>query len=180
MSTTQQTQQRMQDSRQDLQAADGLKRIRETVKKTPTCFFTTALEFGDSGGARPMSVLQVDDQGRLWFLSASDSHHNAEITANPLVTLYFQGSEHADFLQLKGRARILVDRAKINELWSPLFKPWFNDGVDDPRITLIEVTPTDGYYWDNKHGNLVAGIKMLLGAALGKPIDDAVHGRVRI
>jgi hypothetical protein len=60
-------------------------------------------------------------------------------------------------------ARRMQQRMKIEELWSPLIKTWFTEGVDDPRITVIKVTPTEGYYWDNKHGSAVAGVKMLIG-----------------
>jgi len=42
------------------------------------------------------------------------------------------------------------------------------------------VEPTDGYYWDNKHGNTIAGIKMLLGAATGKTLDDSIEGTVKV
>jgi general stress protein 26 len=42
---------------------------------------------------------------------------------------------------------------------------WFTEGEDDPRITVIKVSPTQGYYWDNKHGNAVAFVKQLVGAA---------------
>ena len=48
----------------------------------------------------------------------------------------------------------------------------------DPRITVIRVTPTDGYYWDTKHGNAVAGVKMLIGAAIGKTLDDSIEGEL--
>ena len=149
-----------EDTRQIIQTAEAIKRIHETVEKTASCFFCTAFRIGDSVGARPMSVRKVDDRGHLWFLSASDSHKNAEIAADPSVTLYFQGSEHSDFLQLRGPASISLDKARIRALWQPAFKTWFAHGIDDPRITAIEVAPASGYYWDIKHGNAVAGIKM--------------------
>ena len=59
-----------------------------------------------------------------------------------------------------------------------MLKTWFTEGVDDPRITVIQVAPKGGYYWDNKHGNAVAGVKMLIGAAIGKTLDDSIEGRV--
>ena len=37
---------------------------------------------------RPMAVQQVDDQGRLWFLSASDSHQNTDLGRDPAVQLW--------------------------------------------------------------------------------------------
>lgn len=51
--------------------------------------------------------------------------------------------------------------------------------MNDPRITALKVTPTNGYYWGTKHGNLVAGIKMLAGAVLHKTIDDSVEENLK-
>jgi general stress protein 26 len=122
----------------------------------------------------------VDDAGDLWFLSASDSHLNQELEIDPSVKLFFQGSPHSDFLALTGLAAVFVDRARIKALWEPLFKTWFTGGLDDPRITVIKVTPASGYYWDTKHGNFVAGVKMLIGAAIGKTLDDSIEGTLRV
>ena len=48
----------------------------------------------------------------------------------------------------------------------------------DPRITVIRVTPNEGYYWTTKHGKAVAGVKMLVGAAIGKTLNDSIEGRL--
>ena len=165
---------------EDLRAQDAVKKIRELVKKAQTCFFCTAVPTTDTQAARPMNVRDVDDAGDLWFLSASDSHTNEQVARDPTVQLYLQGSPHSDFLHLAGRATISTDRAKIKELWEPVLKTWFTEGLDDPRITVIRVRPTGGYYWDTKHGNVVAGIKMLVGAAIGKTLDDSIEGKLRV
>ena len=167
-----------EDNMKDLAGQEVTERIRSVVKKTQTCFFCTAGAHGPSEGTRPMNVRQVDDAGHLWFLSADDSHKNLELADDPTVSLFFQGSEHSDFLHLEGRARISRDRAKLEELWEPMLKAWFTGGIDDPRVTVIEVTPTRGYYWDNKHGNMVAGAKILIGAVVGKTLDDSIEGRL--
>ena len=167
-----------EDNREDLIGKDAVERIREVVKKTASCFFCTAVSTGGSGATRPMAVQDVDDAGTLWFLSASDSHKNRELEQEPSVRLFFQGSEHADFLTLTGTATVSRDRKKIKNLWKPVLKVWFTEGEDDPRITVIRVTPSGGYYWDNKHGSAVAGIKMLIGAAIGKTLDDSIEGEL--
>lgn len=169
-----------EDNHEDLQAQQAVSKIREIVKKAQNCFFCTAVPTGESNAARPMNVRQVDDQGNLWFLSANDSHTNQQLALDASVKLYFQGSAHSDFLQLEGRATVSTDRAKIKELWEPIIKTWFTEGEGDPRITVIKVTPTDGYYWDTKHGNLVAGVKMLIGAAIGKTLDDSIEGTLQV
>src|SRR5688572_20598114 len=102
---------------EDLRGGDAVKQIKTVVKQSDNCFFCTAVGVGESGGVRPMNVRKLDDDGTLWFLSACDSHKNAELARDPLVRLYFQGSAHSDFLHLSGRATISTDKAKIKELW---------------------------------------------------------------
>lgn len=166
-------------NRADLQGHKAVAKVRELVKQNATCFFCTGVALGDSGASRPMSVQDVDDAGSLWFLSAIDSHKNAELRADPEVTLYFQASPHSGFMRIDGRARISRDQERIDALWESIDKTWFTEGKDDPRITVIEVRPSGGYYWDTKHGVVVAGAKMLLGAALGKTLDDSVEGTLQ-
>lgn len=165
-------------NRADLQGQQAIDRIKEMAEEQ-NCFFCTNIKSGDSSGARPMNVLQVDANGNLWFLSAHDSFKNQQLQDDPEVKLYFQGSAHSDFLELHGYASVSTDKAKIRELWKPVIKTWFTEGIDDPRITVIKVAPTEGYYWDTKHGNVIAGIKMLIGAAIGKTLDDSIEGELQ-
>jgi general stress protein 26 len=167
-----------EDNYEDLRGREAVEKIKEMAEQAENCFFCSAVITGESNGDRPMNVRKVDDEGNLWFLSASDSRKNQELAVDPSVRLYFQGSKHADFMQLNGVATISTDREKIEELWSPLVQTWFTEGKDDPRITVIKVTPTQGYYWDTKHNTAVAGIKMLIGAALKKTMDDSIQGKL--
>lgn len=169
-----------EENHRDLIGPDAVKQIKDTVSSSDTCFFVTTIYSGASTGARPMNIRDVDEQGTLWFLSASDSHKNAEIANDPTVKLYLQGATHSEFLHLSGDATISTDKAKIKELWNPILKTWFTEGEDDPRITVIKIVPRDAYYWDNKHGKAVAGIKMLIGAAIGKTLDDSIEGKLHV
>ncbi|MEI9943329.1 MAG: pyridoxamine 5'-phosphate oxidase family protein [Chitinophagaceae bacterium] len=167
-------------NRENLTNVAAVEKLKELVKKANTCFFCTGGAEGPSEGVRPMSVQKVDDDGHLWFLSANDSYKNKEIDADPEVKMYFQGSAHSDFLFIKGNAFISEDKNKIDELWEPLHKAWFTEGKNDPRISVIEIIPEEGYYWDTVHGNAVAFIKMLVGAAIGKTLDDSVEGKIKV
>jgi general stress protein 26 len=161
-------------NRQDLSGSDAIKRIKAIAGEAKAGFFCTA------NRVIPMSPLKVDEAGNLWFLSADDSHHNRDIAANPAVRLYFQASHHSGFLYFDGHAVISRDPAMIKELWNFMLKTWFTEGENDPRITVIQVRPVEGYYWDNKHGSAVAGAKMLLGAVTGQTLDDSVEGTIRL
>lgn len=81
---------------------------------------------------------------------------------------------------MSGIATVSQEKERIKALWNFILKTWFTEGEDDPRITVIKVKPTGGYYWDNKHGNAIAGIKILIGAAVGKTLDDSIEGRLNV
>lgn len=169
-----------EDNRENLNSSSAIKKIREMAEKAKTCFFTTIPDSDESLGTRPMAIQEVDNAGALWILSANDSHTNKDIIANPAVKLYFQGSAHSDFLYLEGEANISEDKERIKKLWNPLFKTWFTEGENDSRISVIKVMPSTGYYWDNKHGNTIAGLKILVGAAIGKTLDDSIEGNLTV
>src|SRR5690606_31041298 len=143
-------------------------------------FFCTDFKKGDAFVTRPMSVQDIDEEGNLWFLSASDSNKNQEISVDPSVQLVFQGSSYSECLTLFGSARIVLDKQRIKELWNPILKTWFTEGVDDPRITALKFEPSKGYYWDTKHGAAVSMIKQAAGAIMGKTLDDSIEGNIRI
>jgi general stress protein 26 len=165
---------------EDLIGGEGLKKMKALIEKaSSTCFFCTNMN-GNHFTTRPMAVQKTDEEGNLWFLSAIDSHKNEDIKQNPAVQLLFQGSPHSDFLSVYGTASISQDKAKIKELWEPIIKTWFTEGVEDPRITVIKVEPTQGYYWDTKHAQVVSLFKRLVGAAIGKTLDDSVEGTIKV
>lgn len=165
---------------EELAGSKAAEKIKDLVKQAKTCFFCSNIKTGIPFSTRPMSVQKIDDEGNFLFLSSNDSHKNEDIKADPFVHLLFQGSAHSDFLNIYGLASVSEDKELIKELWEPLLKTWFTEGVDDPRITVIKVEPTEGYYWDNKHGNAVAFAKMMLGAALGKTLDDSIEGPLEV
>ena len=169
-----------ESTRENLLSTAAIQKIKELADDAKSCFFCTKNGIGESMGIRPMSIQKVDDNGVMWFFSAADSHKNVEIELDPKVSLFFQGSAHAGFLHLTGIASISKDKSQIDELWDPMVKVWFTEGKDDPRITLIKVEPDYGYYWDNKHGSFVAGVKMMAGVVMGKTLDDSIEGSLQV
>ena len=172
--------QQAEDNYEDLRGREAIRKIKELTDKASTCFFCTNIRMGKPFATRPMSVQKFDEQGNFWFLSANDSHKNDEIAAEPTVQLLFQGSDYCDFLHIYGKATISENKQKIKELWQPILKVWFTEGVDDPRISVIKVEPLEGYYWDTKNNMVVGMIKRVAGAIAGKTTDDSIEGKLRV
>lgn len=170
----------VENNKKDLTGAEAIEKIKELIDKAGCCFFVTSANLNGSHKSRPMSVQTTDEAGHIWFFSAKDSFKNMELEQDNKVTLYFQGSSYSDFLELNGKAIVSDDRKKIEELWEPSVKAWFTEGIDDPRISVIQFIPETGYYWDTKHGNAIAGIKMMISAVVGKTMDDSIEGNIAL
>lgn len=158
---------------------EAIVKFKELIKHQPTCLFTTRLTQVPLT-TRPMSVQKVCDQGNFWFLSSSESDKNAEIAIDERVQLFFLNTSDYEFLSVYGKATISRDKQKIDELWNDIAKAWFEDGKEDKRVTVIKVTPEEGFYWDTKNGKLVSMIKILASAVTGKTMEEGVEGTIRV
>lgn len=127
----------------------------------------------------PMSTQKVDDDGVVWFFSAKDSDRNKYVQKDSRVQLIYADNGSSDYMSIFGNAEIVHDKAKVEELWTPLVKTWFQEGPDDPNLSLIKFTPSEGFYWDTKNGKMVAFAKMLASIVTGKTMDDSIEGELK-
>ncbi len=162
-----------------LQGKEAIKKMKEMVKSIDTCMFCTDVDKVPFP-SRPMSTQEVDDDGNFWFFSSKSSHKNQEINADSKVQLIFANAGKTEYLSVYGKAAALYDRAKVDELWNPFIKTWFQEGKDDPDLTLIKVTPEDSYYWDTKDGRIVTLLKIAAGAITGKEMDGSIEGKMNV
>jgi general stress protein 26 len=149
--------------------------LRKIVNKAHSGFFVTRR--GDGMHGRPMATAQVEENfERIWFACQRSSPKIAELREDDHVMIGY-GSD-AEWAAVNGRARIVDDRAKARELWSPYWKTWL-DGPDDPELILIEVTPESAEYWDlgNK---LVAAVKFAVGTITGKDTTVGDNQKVQL
>ncbi len=161
----------------NLQQAEANKKIKQLVDDADIGLFTTDLTSLPLK-TRPMSRQKVDDAGAIWFFSHKDSDKNQDISKDNRVQLFYSNKGSMEYLSLYGTAEILQDAAMAKELWSAPAKIWFKDH-DDPDLTIIKVTPEDGYYWDTKDGKIVSLFKMAVGLVTGKELDGSVEGKIK-
>ena len=171
--------QELEDHYESVSGSKAVERIRAVAKAANICLFGTDVSHPPLT-VRPMAVQSVDDAGNFWFLSSRTSHTNEHIEQDPRVQLLFANPGSSEYLTLQGTATISDDPMVRKQHWTPIAKTWFNEGVDDPDLTVIRVEPHDGYYWDTKHGKIVSTLKIAVGAVVGKAIDDSVEGKVSL
>lgn len=144
-----------------------------------TCMFCTKVT-DMPFKSRPMGAQKVDEQGNLYFFSAADSEHNAEIAADNRVELLFSNPSASEFLIVNGTATISQDRALIDELWNDMAKAWFPGGKDDPNLSVIKVTTDISHYWDTKYGKAITLLAIATAAVTGQQFDAGVEGKLSI
>lgn len=161
----------------NLSNQEANKKIKELAEKADFCLFTTNLT-SIPLTTRPMSTREVDEEGCIWFFSRKDSSKNKEIMADNQVQLFYSNKSNSEFLSIYGRASVIEDKARAKELWSAFAKTWFNDGYDDPELTLLKIKPEQARYWDTKDGKMVTLLKIVTGAIAGKEFDGGVEGKL--
>lgn len=133
-----------------------------------TCMLVTS---GDDGRlkAHPMTTQEADDHGDAWFIASSRSETVADIRARPQVNVSYAGS--SSWLSIAGRATVVQDAAKKEELWNTFTEAWFPDGKDDPSIVVIKVSGDSAQHWDSP-GRVLTIASMLKARVTGHTPDS--------
>lgn len=150
---------------------EKLAKLREIVKAVDICMLTTVDEGGDLH-SRPMSNNRdVEFDGDLWFFTYGSSHKVDEVGRVPKVNASFADVKEQQYASVSGRAEIVRDRAKIEELWQPQLKAWFPEGVDTPDLALLKVTAERAEYWDGSQSFISHAVSLVSSLVTGKPAE---------
>jgi general stress protein 26 len=90
---------------------------------------------------------KVAYDGSSWFFTYRSSNKVKQITNNPKVTLIYQ-TDKMLFIECYGKAKIITDKAIMEEKWLDELDRWFPRGIDTPGICLIKVDANRVQFWD--------------------------------
>ena len=165
---------------ENLTNKDAVDKLKSLVEDIQVCLFCTNLKTDDGAETRPMSAINVCDQGNIWFFSEKNSEKNQSIEADDKVQLFFSHPGKNRYLIVNGEAEIIFDKAKMDELWTPVAKIWFEQGKDDPDISIIKVTPATAYYWDTDGNRMINLLKMAASVATGSNLVSGTEGTLDV
>ncbi len=152
----------MSDSRKE-----SIKKLAELIKDIKFAMLTTVCRDGTLR-SRPMATQQQDFDGDLWFFTRADSAKVEDAQKDDHVNVSYAEPDDMKFVSVSGRTQIVRDRAKIEELWNPIYKAWFPEGLNDPEIALMRVEVTGAEYWDTPNGKMVQLIGYFKALATGE------------
>lgn len=147
--------------------------VVDLVREANTAMLTTMTADGRHV-SRPMGVQEAEFDGDLWFFAYEDSAKVAQIQASPEVNVSFSDDKRHSWTSLAGRAEVVHDRGKAEQLWSPVLKAWFPDGLDTRGLTLIRVEADTAEYWDAPTSTVAFVAGTLRAAVTGNPKQDPI------
>jgi general stress protein 26 len=130
--------------------------------------------------SRPMSTQEVEFDGTLWFFTSDKTHKVEEIERDNRVNASYAKPEDNVYVSVSGTASITKDRAKMEELWNPILKAWFPEGLDDPTICLLKVDVEQAEYWDSPSSTLVQIAGFVKALVTGKAADGGENEKINL
>jgi general stress protein 26 len=154
------------------QPSDAQK-LAQLLDDKPIAMMTT---FGAEGPRSiPMARQEVEAGEELWFITARDTEHTRAIQQEPQVSLTFSARD--SWVALTGRAHVVDDDAKLEELWNSFAEAWLPEGPRSERSVLIRVDVEKAEYWDSP-GSKLASLLSFAKVKLTGDTYDADHGTV--
>ena len=165
--------------KETLQSAEAIQKFKKLVEDVSVCMFTTQDDKAKLF-SRPMTTVQVDDEGNAWFFTNEYSEKINEVSKDNCVYLIYSHPGKNVFVSVSGSCTIILDKKKINELWNPLLKAWYPGGVDDPKLCLIKVVTDEAYYWNSSSSKMLVYFKMLKAIANKEQYKQAETGKLSL
>jgi len=117
--------------------------------------------------SRPMSPLEMDSHGAIWFFTDKRS---AKVQHLHVINLAFSDEGNSTYVSICGRGELVDDRAMIERLWTEFARPWFPDGVESPNLVLLKIIPTTAEFWDAPNSKMVRMFAMAASIVTGNPV----------
>lgn len=152
-------------------------KINDLIKNIRTVIFT----FSNTEGhlhAAPMTTQNREFNGQVWFIGSKKSELCQSIQTDSQVNLaYVTSSNH--YVSIHGTANLVDDQSILDELWSPAYEAFFENGKQDPDVQLIQVNAHGAQYWESA-GMIATLYKLTKAAISGEKQELGTSDTVRL
>lgn len=157
--------------------SENIKKLRDLIKDIRFAMLTTIEEDGTLR-SRPMATQELDFDGDLWFFTYGGAAKVEEVQHHQQVNVSYAEPNDQKYVSVSGTAQLVRDRQKIEELWNPLYKAWFPQGLDEPDLALLKVSVDKAEYWDSPSSKVVRIVGFVKAVVTGKPIQGGENEKI--
>lgn len=126
------------------------------------------IESDGSLRSRPMAMLEMDADAELWFFTNDFSPQVGSVLLHPQVCVSYAAPRDPRYVSVSGTAELVHDADKMRQLWKPMLKAWFPQGIETPDLALLRVDIVSAQYWDGSGNKLVQIYGLLKALATGE------------
>lgn len=162
----------------DFQNVEAIKKLNSLAEDIRFCMYTTYKD--GKIESRPMTTLDIDDDGNVWFFTSKQTELGSDTDWNEAVTLIYSDPKNHTYISVSGNASIIEDQQKKEELWNPMSKAWFPEGKEDPNLVILKVTTDEAAYWDSNSSRMVVFFSMLKAVVTGTTPNEGDHGKLNL
>jgi general stress protein 26 len=158
---------------------EGIRKLGEMIQDLHEAMFTT---IDDEGfiHSRPMVTQQSDFDGTLWFFTHDECAKTRHLQKDPRVNVTYSDVDEHRYVSISGTGELSRDRKKMEELWSPLHKAWFPEGLEDPHLALIQVKVNRAEYWDAHSRTMIHLFEAMKSLLSGKPAQGGENRKLNL
>lgn len=126
---------------------ENIDKIQAVIKDVKFAMMSTINSKGDLH-AWPMTTSEISLGGKeIWFIGDKTSDVVKDIQDNPKVGLSYATQDEKNYVSISGNAELSNDKAKLDELWSPVYNAFFEHGKEDETVQLIKIVPHGAECW---------------------------------
>jgi general stress protein 26 len=156
-------------------AADA-DRVWTLISDVPVAMVVTHDGQGQHMRARPMAIRPAQQEGAIYFLTDVDAPKAREIRRNDTICLALADNKSQKYVSITGRAEIIDDQDRVEEIWSIYDRAFWPD-KSDPRIRVLRVTPESAEFWEGA-GAVVTAVKLVAAGISGERVNLGKNEKV--
>lgn len=149
---------------------EAIEKLRDMIMGIDIAMLTTVDDSDGTLRSRPMSTQQVEFDGDLYFFTYNNSPKADDVRSEHQVNVSYAHPGKDLYVSVSGLATMSLDRAKMQELWSPVLKAWFPQELETPNIALLRVVVDKAEYWASD-GKIAEVINMVKAVITGTEAD---------
>lgn len=160
----------MENSRTDIE------RLAKLIHGIEFAMLTTTSVDDGALRSRPMTLQNTPFDGELWFFVGRSTSQAQDVAEDAQVNLAFAEPKDNTYISVSGQAEVVFDREQAAQMWNPILKAWFPQGLEDPELALLRVHVESADIWDSPSSKVVQLVGFAKAILTGKRADSAELG----
>lgn len=128
---------------------------------------------------QPMAPMAARDENAVWFFTRDNTDIARNARTGGRVHMCLVGNNHDYHACASGMLEEVRSQEHIDRFWSPAVAAWFEEGKEDPALTMLRLRLDDGGIWASTGSALRFGWEIAKSNMTGGEPDVGYATRVK-